>query len=124
MKLYGPLDNYIRMYRERVGLSQAELSLLIAVEQRASVSRYEQGLRFPNLETLLALEVVLGMPIGDLFAGVAESVRENVSTRAKALLEDAGDEPTKETVRKLEFLSKLAHPDDLRIVPPWEENEE
>jgi transcriptional regulator with XRE-family HTH domain len=110
------------MHRERVGLSQADLSLLISVEQRASVSRYEQGLRFPNLETLLALEIVLGLPISDLFAGVTERVRENVSGRARALLEDLDDTPTKETLSKLDLLSKLAQPDEYRIIPPWEEN--
>ena len=79
MKLYGSLDNYIEMHRERVGLSQAELSLLIAVEGRASVSRYELGLRSPNLETLLALEVIFEQPIREIFAGVAERVRDSVT---------------------------------------------
>ncbi len=120
MKLHGSLDNYIQMHRQRAGLSQAELSLLIAVEQRASLSRYEQGLRFPNLETLLALELVLEQPIQELFAGVAERVRENVTSRAEALLTSLGDTPSKEMVMKLELLSKLAHPDDHRIVPIWE----
>jgi len=40
MKLYGPLDNYIQMYRERVGLSQAELSLLIAAYSREVGHRF------------------------------------------------------------------------------------
>lgn len=121
MKLYGSLDNYIQMHRERVGLSQADLSLLISVEQRGSVSRYEQGLRFPNLETLLALEIVLGQPIREIFAGVTERVRDNVTARARALLEDLDDAPNKETLLKLECLSRLAHPDDLHVEPLWED---
>ncbi len=123
MKLYGSLDNYIKMQRQRAGLSQAELSLLIAVEQRASVSRYEQGLRFPNLETLLALEMVFDQPIRHLFAGVAERVEENVTSRARTLLESLDDKPSKETTLKLELLSKLAHPDEHHVIPIWEPRE-
>ena len=123
MKLYGSLNNYIEMHRQRVGLSQAELSMLIAVEQRASISRYERGLRFPNLETLLALEMVLGQPILDLFAGVAEHVQESVTSRARTLLESLDDTPSKEMVLKLELLSKLAHPDDHQVIPIWENRE-
>jgi transcriptional regulator with XRE-family HTH domain len=123
MKLYGSIDNYIRMHRERVGLSQEELSFLIAVEQRASVSRYEQGLRFPNLETLLALEAVFDQPISKLFAGIAERVHENVTSRARTLLESLDDTPSKEMVLKLELLSRLVRPDDHHVIPIWETEE-
>ena len=122
MKLYGSLDNYIKKNRQRVGLSQDELSLLIARDGRASVARYEQGLRLPQqLETLLALEMVLDRPIGELFAGVAERVRDNVMSRAGTLLESLEDTPSKEMVLKLELLSKLAHPDDHHVIPIWED---
>lgn len=123
MKLYGSLDNYIQMHRERLGLSQAELASLIAVEHRASLSRYELGLRFPELETLLALEIVLGHPASELFAGVAERVRVSVEDRAKALLERLGDTPSKDMVLKLELLSRLAHPDEHQVIPIWEPGE-
>lgn len=121
MKSYGPLDNYIEMHRQRVGLSQEDLSSLISVENGSSVSRYEQGLRFPNLETLLALEIVLGQPIQELYAGIAERVRENVNQQACRLLEDLDDTPSRELALKFELLSKLAHPDEPAIVPIWEE---
>ena len=120
MKLYGSLDNYIQMHRQRLGLSQADLSLLIAVEQRSSVSRYEQGLRFPNLEVLLALEISLGQPIQELYAGIAERVQDSVSCRARSLLETLDDKPRRELVTKIDALSRLAHFDEHRIVPIWE----
>jgi transcriptional regulator with XRE-family HTH domain len=123
MKLHGSLDNYIEMHRQRVGLSQDELSLLVAIDNRASLSRYEQGLRFPNLDQILALEIVLGQPTSDLFAGVAERVRESVTSRARTLLESLDDTPSREMVLKLELLSKLARPDDISIVPIWENRE-
>jgi len=120
MKLYGSLDNYIQMHRQRAGLSQADLSLLIAVEKRGTVSRYEQGVRLPSLHGLLALEIVLGQPIQELFAGLHERVLEDVSSRARTLLESLDDAPRKDLAVKIEILSKLAHLDEHRIVPIWE----
>jgi transcriptional regulator with XRE-family HTH domain len=121
MKLYGSLDNYIAMHRKRLGLSQAELSVLVFIENRGSVSRYEQGVRLPDLETLLALEIVLGAPIQALFAGVAEHVRDNVTRRAQSVLESLGDTPTVENAAKLSVLAKLAHPDEPFAIPVWED---
>jgi transcriptional regulator with XRE-family HTH domain len=119
MKLHGALDNYIEMHREQYGLSQAELSLLISVEQRSSLSQIERGARHPSLRTLLALEMVFGHGIQDLFAGVAEEVRQHVTSRSRELLESLGDAPNAELLAKVELLSKLAHPDEHRVIPEW-----
>lgn len=121
MKSYGPLDNYIEMYRNQAGLSQEDLSYLISVERGASVSRYEQGLRFPNLETLLALEVVFGAQVSDIYAGIADRVRQNVERHAKELLEEMPENVSKDMILKIETLSRLAHSDDSSIVPIWED---
>ncbi len=121
MKYYGSLDNYIEMHRKRAGLSQSDLSHLIFLEKGSSISRYEKGVRFPNLESLMALEVVLGQPIAELYAGVRERVEDEVTDRARSLLEKLGDAPTKELALKLELLARLAHPDEPQIVPIWEE---
>lgn len=119
MKLYGSLDNYIAMYRRNAGLSQAELATLVGLEQ-AALSRCELGQRTPDLEVVLALEMVLDEPLECIFAGVAGRVRARVAARAQALLEASNDEPSHENFLKLGILSKLAHPDDERIIP-WEE---
>jgi transcriptional regulator with XRE-family HTH domain len=110
------------MERQRRGLSQEDLAFLIAMEQRGSVSRFEKGLRFPNLEAALALEIVLGQPIRSLFAGMAERVEESIRSRAATLLESLDDTSSKEMVLKLELLSKLAHPDEHHVIPIWQEN--
>ena len=123
MKLYGSLNNYIEMHRQQVGLSQDELAFLIGVEKGASVSRYELGLRFPSLEAVLALETVLSQPIQNLYAGIAENVVDSVASRARTLLESLDDTPSRELVLKLELLSKLARPDDVSIIPLWNEDE-
>ena len=121
MKLYGSLDNYIEMHRQRAGLSQAELSFLVEVEDRGSIARFEQGQRLPNLETALALECVFGEDLPDVFAGVAERIRERVTNRARILLERIDDRRLDGLAAKLELLSKLARPDDVSIIPLWED---
>lgn len=121
MKLHGPLDNYIQMHRQRSGLSQEDVAFLVSITERGSVSRYEQGSRYPSLEILLALEMVLDQPIQKLFAGIAERVRENVSSRAGTLLQNMNDDVMdKRFAMKLEVLSKLSRPDDEVIIPVWE----
>ncbi|MEQ1758731.1 MAG: hypothetical protein ABL986_10460, partial [Vicinamibacterales bacterium] len=76
--------------------------------------------RLPNLETLLALEIVLGQPVAELYAGVRERIENEVAERARILLEKVGDTPTKELALKLELLARLAHPDEPHVVPIWE----
>lgn len=119
--MFKPLQNYVRSHRLKSGLNQREISVLIGVENRSTVSRIERSLRLPNLEILLALEIVFDEDGQDLFAGVAERVRGEVRDRARALLESLDDRPTKETALKFELLSKLARPDDPTIVPLWED---
>ena len=119
--MFKPLHNYISTHRRNHALSQSDLTVLLGAENRATVSRYEHALRLPNLEAALALEVVFGIPISELFVGVAGRVREDVSRRARALLEVVPEEPTGGFAKKVELLSKLARPDDEVIVPLWED---
>jgi transcriptional regulator with XRE-family HTH domain len=123
MKLYGFLNNYIQANRERLCLTQNELSVLVSVEPGASMSRFEAGERLPNLEVLLALEIVFDRPISVLFPGLQETVIENVRARARKVLESLGDEASPQMITKYEALSRLAHPDEYQIIPLWEERE-
>jgi transcriptional regulator with XRE-family HTH domain len=107
------------MHRKQLGLSQSDLAILVA-ETRETVSRYEGSGRLPDLETVLALEMVLGQSIPTLFAGITERVRDCVVHRAETLLESMNDKPTHENALKLALLAKLAHPDDEYSLPIWD----
>ena len=65
------LENYLRKYRRRAGLTQDELAFLLGCKSGAKVSRYERFARTPNLQTALAYEVVFGAPARELLAGAA-----------------------------------------------------
>lgn len=77
------LDNYLRMYRKRAAFSQADVARLLGVESGAEVSRHEQGRRLPTLDTALAYEIILGAPVGELFAGKLERLRRVITERAR-----------------------------------------
>ena len=108
------------MYRRRAGLSQSELATLINVERRASMARYELALRVPDLETSIALAIVLNQPVEEVFAGFTEEIRAKVAERAGALLEASDDNPTHHNALKFALLAKLTNPDESQIIP-WED---
>jgi transcriptional regulator with XRE-family HTH domain len=80
-------DNYLRSYRKRAGLTQDELAFLLGRKSGTHVSRYEHGRREPSLETLLAYEAVLGIPVRDVFRGRFLKVENSVKERAAILSE-------------------------------------
>src|ERR1700733_11203080 len=82
------LPNYLRTQRKQIALSQEEVAFLLGVnglDKGGKVSRDENYLRTPTLETALAYEAIYGKPIRELFAGLYEQIAEDVSARAKIL---------------------------------------
>lgn len=61
------------------------MAYLLGVQSSGKVSRYERFARRPALETAMAFEVILGVPIVDLFAGVREDIEHEVRKRALRL---------------------------------------
>ena len=70
------LENYLRTYRKRSGLSQDEVAFLLGCQNGTKVSRYERFARKPSLETLFAYEVVFGASARELFAGAYQKVEK------------------------------------------------
>jgi hypothetical protein len=51
----------------------------------ALVSLYEWGRRLPSLRTALALEILFGVPVGQLFVGALEAIEQKTELRLKKL---------------------------------------
>lgn len=79
------LQNYLRTYRKKSGLTQREVAFLLGCQNGAQVSRYEKRRRLPPLQTALACEAVFGVPVAELFAGVRDVVAKNVGKRLHEL---------------------------------------
>lgn len=104
------LPNYLRTYRRRNQLSQAELAQLLGCKDGGKVSRYERRTREPALRTLLAYELILGVPLRELFAGIYEEVEIQTKKHAKALLKQLQLSDAFNIVRqsKVDLLQRIA----------------
>jgi len=104
------LDNYLRTYRRRAGISQDEMAFLLGTHDGTKVSRYERLARTPGLETALAYEAIFGISVRELFAGVYQRVERAARRRAQLLRKRVG-RVTSERIGKLKILGEAA-PDD------------
>src|SRR5713226_2588747 len=79
------LENYLRTYRKRSGLTQREVAFLLGCRNGAQVSRYEKRRRVPPLGMALACEAAFGVPVSELFAGIREIAGKEIGKRLLAL---------------------------------------
>jgi len=102
------LENYLRTYRKRSGLSQDEVGFLLGCQNGTKVSMYERSARKPSLQTLFAYEVVFGVPARELFAGAYQKVEKKISKRAQLLTRKLNRAtPTPMATRKLQILKAI-----------------
>ncbi len=102
------LRNYLKTYRKRTGLSQAEVAFLLGCSDGMKVNRYERFRSQPTFETGLALEVIYGRPARELFAGDYRVVEQIIRKRTQLLarnLVSANSERIK--AQKLEALRAI-----------------
>lgn len=110
------LPNYLRMHRNRHGLSQADVAFLLGCRHGSKVSRYERFVRRPSLQKAFACELICGIPARELFAGIYDPVRQKTLKRAKLLLqrlEKAGSEKDEDKITRLKEIlrsTKSANP--------------
>jgi len=105
------LENYLKACRKKTGLTQREVAFLLGWKTGEQFSRYEKRHRLPPLQTALACEVVFGIPVSELFAGVSESVKRDIAARIDTLgaeleRESGGGRRTRLALRKLSWLSE------------------
>ena len=105
------LGNYIRMHRMRAGLSQCELGKLLGYSDEGQVPRHEKSSSLPTFLMAMSYEVVFGVSIKEMFAGVHESVANVVEERLAELEETLRQRAEKgvggeATARKLQWLAE------------------
>jgi transcriptional regulator with XRE-family HTH domain len=97
---------YLRTLRLRWALSQHELGLLVGVSGNA-ISKYEVQARRPRRNTMLALEIVFGVPHSDLFPALREKIEEVIMRRAAKLDAKIRNRDDANSLRKLGLLNEL-----------------
>ena len=106
------LQNYLRTYRRRFGLSQAEIGVLLGGVSGTKISRYENFTRLPAVKAIWAFETVFNRRSHELFAGSYEPICLQVRERAKHMLAHlTAQMPERQAprlARKVEFLRAIA----------------
>jgi transcriptional regulator with XRE-family HTH domain len=82
--------SYLKAYRQRSGLTQAEVARLLGFDAPVSISRYENFQRVPHLEAALALEMLFSASVGELFPQVTDKVLKELLHNIELLQGDIG----------------------------------
>lgn len=103
------LQNYLRTYRKRAGLSQDEVAFLLGCQSGTKVSRYERLVRQPTLQTAFAYQVFFGVSPHELFAGIFQQVERRTKRRIRLLTQKFSKaQPDRLLTRKLSALTVVA----------------
>lgn len=78
------LSEQIRSRRKDKGLSQEDLASLIYVS-RQTISNWENGRTYPDIESLLLLSALFGVTVDELIRGDADNMRETKEQDAKRI---------------------------------------
>lgn len=80
------LPNYIRTYRKRARLTQEEVAFILGSKSSAGMSRHERFKQTPDLQTLLAYEMLFRTPIRSLFSGTHHKIESKLLRRIRLLI--------------------------------------
>ena len=80
------LPNCIRTHRKRACLTQEEVAFLLGSKSGASVSRHERFKQTPDLQTLLAYEMLFRTPVRNLFSSTHQEVEQKLRHRIRLLI--------------------------------------
>ena len=87
---------------------------MLGAKASVKISQYEMFQRVPNLETALAFQAILGVPVAELFAGIYEQVEKETSKRAKILASMLQNNTVGQTTsRKTDLLRAIAITPDI-----------
>ena len=106
---FQKLQNYLRTYRKRAGLSQDEMAFLLGYRSGTKVSRYERFARQPSLQNALAYEVIFRAQLRAVFGGIYQQVERKTLKRVQLLVQKLERaKPDHKTTRKLSMLKAIA----------------
>jgi transcriptional regulator with XRE-family HTH domain len=80
------LDNYLRTYRKKLGLTQREVAFLLGYHGAAKVSRHERSGRIPDLQAVFAYEAIFQKPARELFAGIYDRAERETLRKVRQLV--------------------------------------
>jgi transcriptional regulator with XRE-family HTH domain len=78
------VKNALWTYRKKMGLSQKRAAYFAGLKS-SDLSRYENGVKLPNLLNALKLEIVYRTPVAFLFGELYEELKKEIREREEKL---------------------------------------
>jgi transcriptional regulator with XRE-family HTH domain len=104
------LQNYLKAFRKKSGLSQYEIGKIIGFHDGGQVSRHERSQSVPTLENALAYAAILQVPITQIFAGLSSATAHAIEKKIDQLETDLRSSDKEKcrpiTAQKLAWISK------------------
>lgn len=101
------LPRYLKTYRLKSGFTQDEIAILAGLSQGSEYSRFENGVRQPAVDMLIALTVILDAPMDELFPALHEEVEACVIARAEQMHRELQGTSGSKTELKLNTLERI-----------------
>lgn len=76
-------QNFLRLVRKRTQLTQIDIASILKISDYANVSRWEQGMKHPNVEVLLVYHLLLNVPIESLFERQKQELKSIIIPRIR-----------------------------------------
>ncbi len=86
------IKNYLWTYRKKMGLSQKRVGHFLGLNETNSLSRWEHGVKLPNLVNVLKLEIVYRVPAAFLFGDLYERLKKEIRGREEKLKKELTSE--------------------------------
>ena len=80
------LPNHLRTHRKRSALSQDDVAFLLGTKGGEKICRHERFVCEPELEAVLAYEIIFQKPARELLAGLYRKIEHRVLERARVLV--------------------------------------
>jgi transcriptional regulator with XRE-family HTH domain len=91
-------QNYLGVYRKKSTLTQTDIACVMALPDYSSVSRWENGIRKPNIQALLVYHLLFNTKIEDFFirqkSELVPMLAKKISERIRELQAMDGDSTT------------------------------
>lgn len=86
-------NNRLWQARHKAGLEEKQVAYLLGHKNVNQISRYERGVNTPSFKTALKLELILRVPVADLFPEHYQCCRAEIADRlAKLRLPETDDD--------------------------------
>lgn len=82
----SPPPNYLRVYRKRSSLTQADIAFLMKLPDYSNISRYEKGQREPSIEFLLVYHLLFNASVESFFVPQSGMILSDLQHQIELLL--------------------------------------